>query len=120
DGRLTDALLNPAHDHEKEYEVVVSKPLENNFKRLMERGIDIGSSVTKPCTIVLHGEHRFSITLTEGKKHQIRRMCDALGYATTELRRVRIMNIKLGNLSAGKYRPIAGSELDRFRRSLGF
>jgi len=120
DGRITDALLNPDRAHEKEYEVMTTEPLPANFKAKMERGVDIGGYVTKPCTVEVLGERKFSITLTEGKKHQIRRMCGFFGLATSHLLRKRIMNIKLGGLKSGEYRPIQGAELDAFMKSLGF
>ena len=120
DGRITDALLNPDRAHEKEYEVMTTEPLPANFKTKMERGVDIGGYVTKPCTVETLGERKFSVTLTEGKKHQIRRMCGFFGLATSHLLRKRIMNIKLGGLKSGEYRPIQGAELAAFLKSLGF
>jgi 23S rRNA pseudouridine2604 synthase len=118
DGRLTDALLNPEHEHDKEYEVTVSAALPKNFKRRMERGLDIGGYRTKPCTVSLVGDKKFRITLTEGKKHQIRRMCGALGQGVVSLKRMRIMNIKLGTLPAGEYRALKGAELQEFLSAL--
>ncbi|MDO8576053.1 MAG: pseudouridine synthase [bacterium] len=119
DGRITDALLNPDRAHEKEYEVMTTEPLPSNFKTKMERGVDIGGYVTKPCTVETLGDRKFSITLTEGKKHQIRRMCGFFGLATSHLLRKRIMNIKLGGLKSGEHRAIQGAELDAFLKSLG-
>ena len=119
DGRITDPLLNPERAHEKEYEVVTRDALPSSFKRGMERGVDIGDCTTKPCRVEIRGERRFSITLTEGKKHQIRRMCGAFGASAIELKRVRIMNIQLGNLKPGELRAITGTELAAFLASLG-
>lgn len=119
DGRLTDLLLNPEHDHEKEYVVVTKDPLPGFFKKRMEEGVDIGGYTTKPCRVTILGDRKFSIVLTEGKKHQIRRMCGAFGMSATELKRVRVMNIKLGNLNPGSFRTIKGAELDAFLASLG-
>ena len=118
DGRVTEALLNPEHEHEKEYEVRVSIPLPKVFKRRMERGLDIGGYRTKPCKVSIHGERKFGVILTEGKKHQIRRMCGALGQSVVELKRVRIMNIKLGSLAQGKFRALGGAELQGFLSAL--
>lgn len=119
DGRITDALLNPARAHEKEYEVSTRDPLPPGFKRGMERGVDIGGYQTKPCTVQALGTRKFSITLTEGKKHQIRRMCGAFGMSAIGLKRVRIMNVRLGALKAGELRPLKGAELSTFLDSLG-
>lgn len=119
DGRITDPLLNPEHAHEKEYEVHTLDILPADFKKKMEKGVDIGGYVTKPCTIEILGERSFSITLSEGKKHQIRRMCGALGQSAVELQRVRIMNITLGRVRQGEYRAIKGIELQEFLKALG-
>ncbi len=118
DGRLTDALLNPAYGHEKEYEVVVSRSLPNNFQRRMEKGVFIGDYTTKPCKVEIRGETKFVITLTEGKKHQIRRMCGAVGKTVEELKRTRIMNVKLGSLAKGSYRKLQGTELEKLLSAL--
>lgn len=118
DGRLTDALLNPEHEHEKEYEVRVMSPLPKDFKRRMEHGIDIGGYHTKPCTVSVLGPKKFRITLVEGKKHQIRRMCGSLGQSVSELKRVRVLNILLGALPSGAYREIRGKELCEFLAAL--
>lgn len=119
DGRLTDALLNPDREHEKEYTVMTNEELPNNFKTRMERGVNIEGYMTKPCTVKVLGTRKFSIILTEGKKHQIRRMCAALGLTTSALKRTRIMNVSLGSLKAGAHRAIEGVELDRLLTSTG-
>lgn len=119
DGRLTDALLNPEYEHEKEYEVTTAQKPPSYFKGRLEAGIDIGGYTTKPCTVRMRGDTHFTIILTEGKKHQIRRMCGALGQSATELKRIRILNIKLGAMKSGQYRKITGAELDTFLKSLG-
>jgi 23S rRNA pseudouridine2604 synthase len=118
DGRVTDRLLNPEYYHEKEYIVTTIDRLRSNFKKKMETGIDIGDYVTKKCRVDILNNSTFRIVLTEGKKHQIRRMCDALFCQVKDLERVRIMNIKLNNLLPGDYRPIKGAELAEFLKNL--
>ena len=119
DGRITDRLLNPNYDHEKEYIIKTAEKLRSNFKKNMETGVDIEGYVTKKCRVEILDEFTFRITLTEGKKHQIRRMCSALFQQVRDLKRVRIMNILLGKLSSGSYRPIERKELEDFLKSLG-
>lgn len=119
DGRITDKLLNPVHDHDKEYAVTVDKPLTEFLKRHMEAGVDIEGYTTLPAKVEFLSPQTFSITLTEGKKHQIRRMCAALGFAVTDLCRTRVMNVKLGTIPRGKARPITGTELEELLASLG-
>ncbi|MDB5266555.1 MAG: Pseudouridine synthase [Parcubacteria group bacterium] len=119
DGRITDRLLNPIHTHDKEYVVKVKDKLRNNFKEKMEAGVNIEGYVTKPTKIELIDETTFSVTLTEGKKHQIRRMVVALFGEVRDLKRIRIMNIALGKLAPNSYRKIEGEELKTFLTSLG-
>lgn len=118
DGRITDSLLNPKFSHEKEYVVRTKEKLRSNFKTKMETGVNIEGYQTKKCKVKILNENTFRITLTEGKKHQIRRMCSALFQEVAELTRERIMNIKLGNLKSGGLREIKGKELETFLNSL--
>lgn len=123
DGRITGKLLNPEEKHEKEYIVEVKNKIPQNFEMMMERGVTIrddeGSYKTKPCIVHILGDRKFSIILTEGKKRQIRRMCEVLGNEVKDLKRVRIMNIELGFLSPNNVRRIKGEELDQFLLELG-
>lgn len=119
DGRITDQLLNPKYYHEKEYVVRTSNKLRSSFKKKMEAGVNIEGYQTRPCRIKILNENTFRITLTEGKKHQIRRMCSALFQEIADLKRERIMNIKIGNLKSNNLREIKGDELDVFLKSLG-
>ncbi len=121
DGRIVGPLLDSENNHEKEYNVQVDKDISTLFVHLMQNGVDIEGYQTKPAKIVVSSknEKKFNITLTEGKKHQIRRMCAALGYQVQNLKRVRIANIELKNLKPNQYRKIVGAELDIFLKELG-
>lgn len=119
DGRITDKLLNPDFEHDKEYIVTTREELPANFKAKMEAGVNIEGYMTKPAQVKILGPKRFSITLIEGKKHQIRRMVAYFGLATASLQRVRVMNIHLSGLKPGEHRPILGSELAQFLKLLG-
>jgi len=99
--------------------VTVDKPIKSGFLKKIERGVDIEGYVTKPSKAKQKSDTRFSLTLTEGKKHQIRRMCAALGYQVKNLKRVRIMNIKLGKLKPNQYRNLTGNELKELLSTLG-
>jgi 23S rRNA pseudouridine2604 synthase len=111
DGRIVEPLLSPERTHEKEYRVQVNERIRSDFVALMEKGVDIGGYVTKPCSVTREDAHTFSIILTEGKNHQIKRMCSALGYTVTDLMRTRIMNIHLGKLRPNTYRHLKQAEL---------
>lgn len=107
DTRIVDKMLNPKYEHEKEYRVRVDKELKPSFKNKMEKGVNIEGYITKPCTVEITGPKSFKIILTEGKKHQIRRMTMNLGYQVQNLKRTRIMNITLGGLTKGESKELA-------------
>ena len=119
DGRVTDRLLNPEYAHEKEYVISTKEKLRANFKQKMEAGVDIEGYKTQKCKIEILNDFNFRITLTEGKKHQIRRMCVALHNEVRDLKRTRIMNIRLEKLPPGSHRAIGGEELKEFLKKLG-
>ncbi len=119
DGRIVDRLLNPKYAHEKEYVVKVDKKLTGVFMKKMENGVKIERYKTKPTKVTKINTYSFRIILTEGKKHQIRRMCAALGYQVQSLMRIRIANIKLEKLKPRQHRVIEDKELSIFLESLG-
>lgn len=118
DGRITERLLGPDYAHEKEYLVKTKNKLRSSFKNKMEAGVQIDNEKTAKCKVGIINDHLFKIILTEGKRHQIRRMCDALFQEVEDLKRVRVMNIKLGTLPAGSYRQIKDAELKTFLQKL--
>ena len=118
DGRITDKLLNPKFAHEKEYIVKTKYKLRSNFKEKIEQGVNIEGYKTKPAKVKIIDDNTFSIILTEGKKHQIRRMVVALFNEVESLKRIRIMNIKLEKLKPNTLREIKGKELEIFLKSL--
>ena len=75
--------------------------------------------VTRPCRVTAEGAYEFRIILTQGLNRQIRRMCEYLGYRVRSLKRIRVMNIKLGDMPPGSFREITGAELERFMKMLG-
>jgi len=118
DGRITNKLLNPKYIHEKEYVVKTSNKLRSSFKDKMEKGVNIEGYLTQKCKVQIVNENMFKIILSEGKKHQIRRMCSALFQEIADLKRIRIMNIKLGNLGSNTFKEIKGEELETFLKML--
>jgi 23S rRNA pseudouridine2604 synthase len=107
DTRIVDRMLNPKNEHDKEYRVRVDKDLKPSFKNKMQKGVNIEGYMTKPCKVEPTGPKSFKIILTEGKKHQIRRMCAALGYQVQNLKRTRIMNINLGSMTKGESKELS-------------
>ncbi len=119
DGRVTDRLLNPIYDHEKEYVVEVDRDYTPGFLKNMQEGVYIGDETTKPAKVYKIDDTRFSITLTEGRNRQIRRMTEKLGYTVRDLQRIRVQNILLDNIPLNSYREITGEEKKEFLKSIG-
>ena len=111
DGDIVNKILRAGNNHDKEYIVTVNKPINDEFIKRMGNGIKILGKITKKCPVNKEGEKTFRIILTEGMNRQIRRMCEALGYKVTKLKRIRIMNIKLGKLKIGEWRNLTNEEL---------
>lgn len=110
EGDLVNKIMRAGNYHEKEYFVTVNKPVDREFVRRMSKGVPVLDTVTRPCRVVQTGECSFRIILTQGLNRQIRRMCEYFGYRVVKLVRVRIMNIKLGDLPVGKYRDLTHQE----------
>ncbi len=118
DGRVTDRLLSPKYVHEKEYVVRVEPAFSDKFVELLGNGVKFDGFVSKKCKVTRKNKDTFHIILTEGKKRQIRRMCEALHHKVIDLRRIRIMNIELGKLPFGGFEEIKGKDLDTLLKSL--
>lgn len=110
DGDVVNPILRSEGKHEKEYIVTVDRPITAEFVKGMSSGVRILGSMTLPCQVTRVAERAFRIILTEGKNRQIRRMCEAFGYHVRKLQRIRIMNIHLGQLPAGKWRDLTEAE----------
>lgn len=121
DGILIDAMMRGSNKHEKEYVVKVDKEVTGQFQEAMEQGIYLKELdiTTRKCRIVKEGKFTFRIVLTQGVNRQIRRMCRTLGYEVKTLKRIRVMNILLGNIAPGKYREIQGEEKKRLYEECG-
>ncbi|MES2702410.1 MAG: 23S rRNA pseudouridine(2604) synthase RluF [Bacteroidota bacterium] len=113
DGDIVNKILRASNNHEKEYIVTVDKAITPEFIQQMSNGIPMLGTTTKKCFVRQEGGRRFRIILTQGLNRQIRRMCDHLDYRVVDLTRVRIMNIKLGNLPTGKWRYFTPEEMDK-------
>ena len=124
DGSIVNQILRSENEHEKEYLVYVHKPIDREFKYLMEEGVEIFNpvknelTVTQPCKVRIIGEKNFKIILKQGLNRQIRRMCSALGYKVVYLKRIRIMNLTLDNLNKGQYRILSDDEYNDLMKQL--
>ncbi len=116
DGELSNAIQKARNHHEKEYVVRVDKPLTEEFLKGMREGVPILDTVTRPCTVRRHGQNSFKIIITQGLNRQIRRMCEYFGYRVVFLKRIRVMNVGLGDLAPGEYRELTPEEERVLRR----
>jgi len=117
DGNIVNKILRSRNHHEKEYIVKVNRPINSDFIQNMSNGVEILDTITKNCFVKQLGPRNFKIILTQGLNRQIRRMCEALGYGVSSLKRVRIMNVKL-DVPKGKYRELSKEELLELNRLL--
>lgn len=120
EGDLVNKIMRAGNFHEKEYLVTVNKPLTESFLQGMSQGVPILelNTVTRKCQVERTGQRSFRIILTQGLNRQIRRMCEYFGYRVVRLKRVRIMNICLGELTAGQYRDVSVGERERLNEMI--
>lgn len=119
DGAIVNGMMRARNCHEKEYQVKVDRAFDSGFLERMAQGVPILDTVTRPCRIRRMGSDTFAIILTQGLNRQIRRMCETLGYRVVRLKRVRIMNIRLGSLPCGKWRELTSEELRTLKAQIG-
>lgn len=116
DGDLSNKIQKSVNNHEKEYRVRVNKPVTEDFLNRMSEGVPILDTVTKKCSVRKLDNYSFTIVLTQGLNRQIRRMCEALDYRVVNLKRIRVINIRLGNMRPGELRRLTPEEEKELRR----
>ena len=111
-GDIVNKIMRAGNMHEKEYIVTVNKPVTESFIRGLAGGVPLVelNTTTRKCKVEKIANRKFRIILTQGLNRQIRRMCEYFGYRVEKLERVRIMNIKLGELKSGEYREVTEKE----------
>lgn len=125
-GAIVNKILKASNYHEKEYEVTVDREINHAFIKKMADGVKISKvekkngirqvvfeAVTRKCKVIKTGSCSFKITITQGLNRQIRRMCEACGVKVITLKRIRIMNIYLGDLKSGEYRKVTKEEIEK-------
>lgn len=118
DGDIVNKILRAGNNHEKEYIVTVDKVITDSFVKNMRKGVPILGTITKKCKVEKISQNIFKIILVQGLNRQIRRMCTHLGYEVTKLKRVRIMNVTLGNLKPGDWRELTDEEMDSINKMI--
>lgn len=119
DRRITHRLLDPQFEHEKEYRVTLAKGINQKFIDKLEHGMVIDKVRTLSTKITREGDKTFRIILKEGRNRQIRKMVEAAGDTVVDLLRLRIENIKLGDLADGAFRSVPKSEMAMLLKKLG-
>lgn len=118
DGDIVNRILRAEYKHEKEYLVYVDKDIDEAFVQKMSEGVRILGQKTLPAKVSRINDRSFRIVIIQGLNRQIRRMCEALGYEVTYLKRIRMMNVTLGNLKSGEWRKMGFKELEQMEELL--
>lgn len=110
DGEVANQITRTSGQHEKEYVITLEQPVTPEFLDTMASGVELSDGLTLPAKVTKLGHSIFSITIIEGRNRQLRRMCEKLNVHIKALTRIRIMNIKLGDLPTGEWRPLTSDE----------
>lgn len=111
DGRLAKYVIGEDSDVEKEYEVTVDSKMNLTQIQKLKFGLELDGKLLKRAKVSPINDHSFRMTLTEGRKRQIRRMCELVGLNVVSLKRTRIGKIHLGHLKEGEWRYLKKNEL---------
>jgi 23S rRNA pseudouridine2604 synthase len=117
DGVLAKAVIGPASLLDKEYQVQVTGEITGRRLALLRHGLSLDGRALKPARVKPIGEQKLSFILTEGRNRQIRRMCELVGLEVTDLVRLRIGPLTLGDLPEGRWRPLSATERDALIRA---
>jgi len=120
DGDIVNKILRAGNKHEKEYIVTVNRPITDDFIDKMSNGVPLHEleTTTKKCKVERVSRFVFRIVLVQGLNRQIRRMCEYLEHEVVALKRIRIMNISLGDLPIGKWRDLTAEELTGLQKAV--
>src|SRR5579859_1150164 len=115
DGELAHRLSHPRYEVDKVYVAdVAGEPTDETLRRLAE-GVDLDDGRTAPAKVRRVGPSRIELTLHEGRKHQVKRMCEAVGHPVRALHRRAYAGLTLGNLRPGQWRELKSDEVERLR-----
>jgi 23S rRNA pseudouridine2604 synthase len=112
DGVLAKAVIGPQSALDKEYRVRVAGAITPKALALLRHGLSLDGRALKPAKVTQTGPQRLTFILTEGRNRQIRRMAEAVGLRVTDLKRVRIGPLALGDLPEGRWRALTADERD--------
>lgn len=110
DGRIAKQLIGSETKIEKEYLVRVKGQLIPNGLELLNHGLSLDGEALRPAKVTWQNEDQLRFILKQGKKRQIRRMCELVGLKVVGLKRIRMGKVRLGQLPPGKWRYLAANE----------
>lgn len=118
DGALAHELTSPAKHVEKEYECHLAYLFDDMQKTQLEQGVDIGEKdLTRPAVVCILDEKKITLTITEGKYHQVKRMLHAVGNEVVYLKRLRMGTLILDEgLLKGSFRRLTEEEVEKIKR----
>jgi 23S rRNA pseudouridine2605 synthase len=117
DGELAHRLTHPSFEVPRTYHAKVrNAPVRDEAVRRLREGVELDDGPTGPARVKRLGADRLEITIHEGRKRQVRRMCEAVGHPVIALERVRFGPLWLGKLEEGRYRRLTAAEVEKLRR----
>ena len=116
DGPLHNKLSHPSFDHEKEYIVQTNIPITNGELKKLSNGVVIDGRKTRKAIVKKRGKDSYTFILKEGRNRQIRKMVETLNKKVSDLKRVRMASIKLGDLKQGKWRYMNKEEIKKLKK----
>lgn len=122
DGAFANALMHPSHEVEKRYELRVRGTVTEETLEALRQPMELDGYTIRPARVerleTLPDGARLAVTIHEGRKRQVRRMCERVGLAVLRLRRVSEGSLRLGELKPGCWRPLTEEELAALRREI--
>jgi 23S rRNA pseudouridine2605 synthase len=119
DGELAHRLAHPRYEVEKVYEAEVEGEPSDEALRQLEQGIELDDGRTAPGHAKRLAPSRIELSIHEGRKHQVKRMLEAVGHPVTRLHRSRYAGLTLKGLGPGESRELTGAEVERLRSGYG-
>jgi 23S rRNA pseudouridine2605 synthase len=118
DGELAHRLMHPSFEVPKTYRATVKRaPVGEPALRVLREGVELEDGVTAPARVRQLAPDALELTIHEGRKRQVRRMCAAVGHPVRALQRVRFGPLELGDLAAGAHRRLTAAEVERLRQA---
>jgi 23S rRNA pseudouridine2605 synthase len=116
DGPLSHRLAHPRYEVDKVYEVEVEGSLSDDALRQLAEGVELEDGRTAPAEVRLLEPSRIELTLHEGRKHQVKRMCEAVGHPVVRLHRSRYATLTVEGLEPSEWRELTAEEVEALRR----